>query len=251
MSARRLLAIALAAVLAGPVGGLGAQDSAAARPGADDAVQGQGPARPTGHAAPTLAEQLGFVEVLPARSTERVRADLDDARSDQREAEAEVARHNDEKERTKAMVEVKKREISTIEARRKLAGKSKQEGEKVTLQAEKKDLERYQEFLERRVQLHEAEADQAESAKALAQATQRKLDLELQLMTRRRERARTEGLDPAATRRHDMVIAELETRVLDADRKRAEAHRRLADKEVNEARRRTELHKAQSAAAGR
>jgi hypothetical protein len=241
-----MLALALGIVLVGPVGGLHAQDSAAVRP-ADDEARGHAPVGPTVPAAPTLAEQLGFVEVLPTRRAERVRADLDDAKTDEREAEAEVARHNDEKERTRAMVEVKKREISTIEARRKLAEKSKQEAEKVTLQAEKKDAERHREFLERRVHLHEAEAGQAEAAKALAQATQRRLELELQLVTRRQERTRSEGLDPAATRRHDLVIAELEIKVLDADRRRAEAHKRLADKEVGLARRRTELHKAQAA----
>jgi hypothetical protein len=37
--------------------------------------------------------------------------------------------------------------------------------------------------------------------------------------------------------------------VLDADRKRAEAQKRLAAKDVNLARRRTELHRAQSAVA--
>jgi hypothetical protein len=101
------------------------------------------------------------------------------------------------------------------------------------------------------VQLHEAEADQGGAARSLAQATRRKLDLELQLTERRAERERTAGLDAAATRRHDAVIAELETKVLDADRKRAEAQKRLADKDVNLARRRTELHKAQAAVIGR
>ena len=66
----------------------------------------------TGRAA--FGAQLGFIDVLPARSAARVRADQDDARSDEREAEAEISRHQDEKERTKAMVEVKKREIPSM-----------------------------------------------------------------------------------------------------------------------------------------
>ncbi|HWB43787.1 MAG TPA: hypothetical protein VG500_21170 [Gemmatimonadales bacterium] len=247
MSPARLLVVLAGAALAGP---LRAQDTAAVPQAADTTAQAYAPAGAAAH-VPTIAEQLGFVEVLPTRSADRIRADLDDARSDERAADAEVARHNDEKERTKAMVEVKKREISTLDARRKLAEKSKQETDKVMLQAEKKDAERYKEFLERRVQLHEAEADQAEAARSLAQATRRKLDLELQLTERRAERERTAGLDAAATRRHDAVIAELETKVLDADRKRAEAQKRLADKDVNLARRRTELHKAQAAVIGR
>ena len=47
-----------------------------------------------------------------------------------------------EKEKTKGLVASKKREISTIDGKRKEAEKSKQEGEKVALEAEKKDAER-------------------------------------------------------------------------------------------------------------
>lgn len=249
MSSFRPLSLMIGVSLTCSITGLMAQDTAAVRQVDDSMVRGYAPPGAAGAAHGTVADRLGFIDVLPARSVSRIRADLDDARSDEREAEAERTRHNDERERTKAMVEVKKREISTIDARRKLAEKSKQEAEKVTLQAEKKDAERYKAFLERRAQLHEAEADRSEAAKSLAQATRRMLELELQLTARREERARTAGLDPFATRRHDAVIAELETRVLDADRKRAEAQKRLADKDVNLVRRRTELHRAQSAVA--
>lgn len=215
----------------------------------DSMVRGYASPRAAGVAHGTVADRLEFIDVLLPRGAIRIRADLDAARSAEREAEIERARHDDEWERTKAMVEVKKREVSTIDARRKLAEKSRQEAEKVTLQAEKKDAERYKAFLERRAHLHEAEADRSETAGSLAQATRRMLELELQLTTRREERARTAGLDPVATKRHDAVIAELESRVLDADRKRAEAQKRLADKDVDLVRRRTELHRAQSAVA--
>ena len=256
---KRLLCVVVAGLFVGPTTPLGAQDTAAVSKTADTVVQGDAPTVVPAQPAPAapaarradIAAQLGFIDVLPARSHDRIRADQDDARSDEREAEAEYAHHLDAKERTKAMVEVKKREISTLDARRKLAEKSKEEADKVMLKAEKKDAERHKQLLERRVQLHDAEADRAKSAKALADATRRALELEMQLANRRAERARTGGLEPVATRRYDALIAELERKVLDAQRKRAEAQRQLADKDVSIAKRRLDLHKAQVVAAGR
>ena len=68
------------------------------------------------------------------------------------------------------MVEVKKQEISTLDAQRKLAEKSKQEAEVATFEAEKKDAERHKQFLEQRVSLHQAEKDAAKARKNLAEA---------------------------------------------------------------------------------
>ena len=202
---------------------------------------------PAGRAA--IGAQLGFIDVLPTRTLQRISADEDDARADQKEAEAELSYATEQKEKTKAMVAVKKQEVSTIDAKRKLAEKSKQEAEVVTLEAEKKDAERHKEFLERRASLHEAEIDRARAAKKLAGASLRALELERQLVTRRDERAGA-GNDPAAMRRHDAVILELEGKTLEAERNQSEAQKQVADKDVDIARRRLELHKAQVAAAG-
>jgi hypothetical protein len=120
----------------------------------------------------------------------------------------------------------------------------------VTLTAEKKDAERHKLFLERRGSLHEAEVDRAKASIRKAERTQRALELEMQLAKRRGDRARVVGVDPAATRRHDAVIVELEGEVLEAEQAAAEAKKQAADKDVDIARRRLELHRAQVAAAG-
>ena len=265
MLSRRVLSMVVGAILAGRLTGLSAQEPTAEPQAADSTVQGYVPAEPAPAAtavpapAPTAAvaapraaigAQLGFIDVLPLRSVERIRADEDDARADREEAEAELSYATSEREKTKAMVEVKKQEVSTIDAKRKLAEKSKQEAERVTLEAEKKDAERHKQFLERRVSLHESEVDRAKAAKKLAETTLRSLELESQLVSRRTERNRVGGSDPAATRRHDAVILELEGKVLEFERNQAEAQKQLADKDVDIARRRLELHKAQVAAAG-
>jgi hypothetical protein len=229
----------------------------AARATQDTGVRGYAPApaaapAPAPAAAPaparaTLGATLGFVDVLPNRSAERIRAELADTKADKREAEVELSQAEQQREHTKAMLQVKKQEISTIDARRKLAEKTKDEGEKVALGAEKKDAERQRQFLERRSALYASEVDRAKAAIKVAEATQRALDIELQLNQRRAGRA---GSDASATARQDLVIRELEAKVLEAQRNQADAEKQLADKDVDIARRRLELHRAQAAVGG-
>ena len=83
----------------------------------------------------------------------------------------------------------------------------------------------------------------------MATAATRALQLEQELGSRRAARGGTSG-DPAGTRRQDVVIVELEGRGLEAKRLQAQAEKEVADKDVDLARRRIELHKAQTSAAG-
>lgn len=198
----------------------------------------------------TVAEALGFIDVLPARSPDRIRSELEAARSAEREADARILEASTQRSETKAKVDVKKQEGSTVDARIKLADKQKQEGEKASLEAEKKVTERQKQFLERRVALHDAELDRAKAAKRLAQADQRALDMELQLATRRSERAQVAGVDAAATLRQDEVIRELERKTLEAQRQRADASKDVASRDQDIAKRRLDLYQAQVAASG-
>jgi hypothetical protein len=201
-------------------------------------------------AAPSVASALGFIDVLPARSPERIQTLLESAKAAERDADADLAQATDHKASTKGVTEVKKREISTIDARIKVADKSKQDAEKVSLQAEKKSLERQRDFLERRAALHNSEIEAAKAAKKLARVSQNGLELELQLASRRAERAKVAGTDPVATLNHDEVIRELERKTLEAQQSRAQAAKDLAARDEDIARRRLELYTAQTAAAG-
>jgi hypothetical protein len=189
------------------------------------------------------------VDVLPTRSPERIKALMDNAVVLEREAGVDLANAQSEKAKTKALVEAKKQEISTIDSKRKAAEKSKQEAEKVAFEAEKKDAERHKAFLERRADLHDAEMERAKALQKMAAATTLALQLEQELGSRRAARGAA-GSDPAAARRQDAVIVELEGRGLEARRQMAEAEKAVADKDVDLARRRIELHKAQTTAAG-
>jgi hypothetical protein len=201
-------------------------------------------------APPSVASALGFVDVLPARSPERIQALLESAKAAERDADTDLERATGLRASTKGEAEVKKREISTVDSRVKLAGKNKQDAEKIALAAEKKVLERQRDFLERRAALHSSEMDAAKAAKKLAQVSQKGLDLELQLAHRRADRARVAGTDPTATHTHDEVIRELERRTLEAQQSRAQAAKDLAARDEDIAKRRLELYQAQAAAAG-
>jgi hypothetical protein len=200
--------------------------------------------------APSVAAALGFIDVLPARSPERIQALLESAKGAERDADADLSQAMDHRASTKGVTEVKKREISTMDARIKVADKSKQDAEKVSLQAEKKSLERQRDFLERRGALHSSEMEAAKAAKKLAKVTESGLELELQLANRRAERAKVAGTDPVATLNHDQVIRELERKTLEAQQSRAQAAKDLAARDEDIARRRLELYTAQTVAAG-
>ena len=148
------------------------------------------------------------------------------------------------------MVEVKKQELSTVDARIKLAEKQKAEADKITLTAEKKVSERQKQFLERRQALHGAELDRAKAGKRLATAQQKALELELQLAGRQADRARVATTDPTARPAHDEVIRELERKTLEAQRQQAEAAKDVAARDEDIAKRRLDLYQAQMAASG-
>ena len=266
----------IAALLAAAVSPLVAQEPVQAP---DSSVQGYAPPPPTAAPAPaaapaaapavapaaapaaaavstsptagrSVAEALGFIDVIPARSVERIRNELRSAKAEEREADARISETTSQRERTKSMIEVKKRELSTVDARIKLADKQKPEADKTTLTAEKKVGERQKLFLERREALHGAELDQAKAAKQRADVAQKALELELQLAGRRSDRARVATTDPTLALQHDEVIRELERKTLEAQREQAEAAKDVAARDQDIAKRRLDLYQAQMAASG-
>jgi hypothetical protein len=194
----------------------------------------------------TVAQSLGFIDVIPIRSPDRIRTEIEAAKAAAREADARITESSSQQAQTKAMVEVKKQELSTVNARIKLAEKQKAEADKITLEAEKKVSERQKQFLERRQALHSAELDRARAGKKLASAQQKALELELQLSQRHADRAAV--TDPTTALRSDQVIRELERKTLEAQRQQADAAKDVAARDEDIAKRRLDLYQAQMAA---
>ena len=208
MKSRLATPLVACALLLGPLAVAAAQDTsvAPAQVTQDSVPQGYAPAEPApapaaepapaatapaavapapaapapAAAAPTAAatraaalSNLGFVEILSPRPADRIERALEQAKLDGREADAEHSELQSLESQVKAMVEVKKQEVSTLDAQRKLAEKSKQEAEAAGFEAEKKDAERHKQFLEKRVSLHQAEKDAAKARKSLAESSQK------------------------------------------------------------------------------
>ena len=188
--------------------------------------------------------------MIPARSPERIRNELESAKAAQREADARISETSSQQAQTKAMVDVKKQELSTVEARIKLADKQKQAADKITFEAERKVGLRQKQFLERRQALHGAELDRAKAAKKLAVAQQKSLELELQLAGRRGNGSGVGASDPTVALSQDQVIRELERQTLEAQRQQADAAKDVASRDEDIAKRRLELYQAQIAAGG-
>lgn len=261
MSTGPLIALVVGALLLRPLAVVVAQDTS-------DTVQGYAPAEAppapeTAAAAASTAaaasatnpaanranalSSLGFVEILIPRPADRLQREIEETKLDMMEADSEIKQRQGLEDQVKAMAEVKKQEISTLDAQRKLAEKAKNDAEVASFEAEKRDAERHKQFLDKQVLLHQAEKETAKARKSLAEATQKALELELQLTNRRGERS---SGDAAVATRNDNVIRDLERKTLEAQRLQADREKQVAERHQDIAKRRLELYQAQAAAGG-
>jgi hypothetical protein len=261
VSTRPLIALVVGALLLRPLAVVAAQDTS-------DTVQGYAPAESppapetAAAAAPVAAaasatnpaanranalSSLGFVEILIPRPADRLQREIEETKLDMMEADSEIKQRQGLEDQVKAMAEVKKQEISTLDAQRKLAEKAKNEAQVASFEAEKRDAERHKQFLDKQVLLHQAEKETAKARKSLAEATQKALELELQLTNRRGERS---SGDAAVATRNDNVIRDLERKTLEAQRLQADREKQVAERHQDIAKRRLELYQAQAAAGG-
>jgi hypothetical protein len=261
VSTRPFIALIVGALLLRPLAVVAAQDTS-------DTVQGYAPAEASpapetaAAAAPATAaasatnpaanranalSSLGFVEILIPRPAGRLQREIEETKLDMMEADSEIKQRQGLEDQVKAMAEVKKQEISTLEAQRKLAEKAKNDAEVASFEAEKRDAERHKQFLDKQVSLHQAETETAKARKSLAEATRKALELELQLPNRRGERS---SGDAAVATRNDNVIRDLERKTLEAQRLQADREKQVAERHQDIARRRLELYQAQAATGG-
>jgi hypothetical protein len=205
--------------------------------------------QPTDSAVPVAASPPA-VRVVPVHSEEFLRRALDDARMHERDAEATLRRATEEREQAKARIEVKKRELATIDARRKLADKEKNESAKAALKVERRAAEAERKLAERLDAVYQSEIELARKTRELAEADQKMLEVELELVARRRERERLPPTDAAAAQRLDQVVIALERKVLEARRAHAAVAKDVAGREEKIAERRIDLFKANLEASG-
>ncbi len=205
----------------------------------------QEPAVPT-PVAPQRPVLDAATNLVPPRSPDRIQSEVESAKKNARFADAEKTSALDRKSRAEAETEVKKREISTVEARMKLADKEKNEAKKTSLAAEKTVAERDRQLLARLAELANAEVDVADKRAAFARASQKALEAELELARQRDARTRLTTPGPETTKL-DQVIIELAGKVLEAQRDRSDAEGGLVAKEKQLAERRIAVFRAEAA----
>ena len=261
MPTRPFIALVVGALLLRPLAVVAAQDTSdtvqgyapAESPPAPETAAAAAPVAAAASATNSAANQanalgsLGFVEILIPRPAGRLQREIEETKLDMMEADSEIKQRQGLEDQVKAMAEVKKQEISTLDAQRKLAEKAKNDAEVASFEAEKRDAERHKQFLDKQVSLHQAETETAKARKSLAEATRKALELELQLTNRRGERS---SGDAAVTTRNDNVIRDLERKTLEAQRLQADREKQVAERHQDIAKRRLELYQAQAAAGG-
>jgi chromosome segregation ATPase len=183
--------------------------------------------------------------LVPPRGIDRIEADLELVKNDARFRDADKAAATDHRARAEAETEVKKHEISTIEARMKLADKEKNQAEKSSLAAQKKVAEQERQLLERRAELAKTEIDVADKRAEFARASRTALESELELARQRDARSRLAAADSQAAHL-DAVILELSRKVLEAQRDRADVEANVAGKEKQLSERRLAVLQAQT-----
>jgi hypothetical protein len=206
----------------------------------------QEPAVPATPVAPRRPVMDAGTTLVPPRSVDRIQAELDLAKRNARLADGDEAAALERKSRAEAQTEVKKHEISTIEAKMKLADKEKNEAQKASLTSEKTVAERDKERLERLADLVSAEVEVADKRAAFARAGQKALEAELELARQRDARSRLTTPGPEATKL-DQTILDLASKVLEAQRDRADAEADLVGKEKQLAERRIAVFRAETA----
>ena len=172
-----------------------------------------------------------FLVLVPIRSQDDIRANIETSRRDEARA-AEEKRSAEELERlARDQLEAQKREIDAIKARLKVAKNDDREADQVVLESDKKLAEGAQKLLEKRRDLRRKEINAWDNALKLAVSTRKAAELELELAKARDQlRDRVSSLG-AETRTLERRVNELEKRTLEAQKDRAELRAKVAQSE--------------------
>jgi len=188
-----------------------------------------------------------FLVLVPFRSEDEIRADIDSSRGAEKEAE-EQKREAERLERlARDQLEAQKREIDAIKARIKVAKSDGREADLTILEADKKLAEGAKQLLEKRRDLRRREIDGWESVANLAVATRRAAELELELASARDQlREQDNRSTGEQLRRMERRVNELEKRTLEAQKERADWRGRVADTEEDVVNSRLQLLKTRA-----
>lgn len=141
------------------------------------------PASPAGLLGPNSPRPSRPHQLFP-RTDLAIRGELDQFAMLASAADADLNAAKSRRAQAKTTVDIKKREIETLEARIKVAKKAQDEPTRLSFEAEKKRQESMREYFEKAENVEEAAMDEAKARGEYARASTRALQLERQLIGR-------------------------------------------------------------------
>jgi uncharacterized protein (DUF3084 family) len=174
-----------------------------------------------------------LLSVVPYRTAEDIRADLDHASVAIPLAQERYTKAKTDYGMVQARIEARKDELKVIEQNLKNAKKSDNKAQVIAIEASKNSAEQILDLLESRKRLRNSEVDVAEADNDLAQASKYALSLELELNLKRTEQ---ESMQTSSNATMDVsalsqTIRTLEGKCLEAQQEEANKTERLANRE--------------------
>lgn len=182
------------------------------------------------------AHAQGFVDtsivLIPLRSPELIRADIDAANNQLQVAEARVPVVEGAEKQAQHLIDPWSKQIDLVNAKIDVAKKEKSEAGKVAGEAEKKVLEQKKKLAENNYDLRKAETDLAKADRDLLKAQIKYLQLESELAEKRiqRDELVKAGTTSVGLTAVNELIAEVLRKALEADREVADKTGNKSDK---------------------
>jgi len=199
---------------------------------------------------PALSMTDSLLVLVPLRPVDAIRRDLEALKTRKVMMEADVVSAKMMQARAETEIRIKDAQIQSIDVNLDLAKKEKNDLQKSELESKKRLAKLEKDLLERRAALRSKEIELAEAARDFAAARATAYDLELALAGKRDQR-RDFAARPltaeviAAMARVDREAADMERRTLEAEIDAANSKQHLAGKEVDLAKSRKQVLKAQ------
>ncbi len=194
------------------------------------------------------AETDSLLVLVPLRSIEEIRRDLDAANARRSEAETRTARARVLQGRARTELDVNRAELDVIQSRLKLAKQEKDVPRKTELERQRKSAQLERNLLERRETLRQQEIDLAAADRDLAEATAKARDAELALALKREQHAETAsrpGVSSVELQTVERELQALERRALRAQIEEATERQSYSRREADLAKARLSVFEAQ------
>jgi hypothetical protein len=166
--------------------------------------------------------------LIPARSPDEIRADIERAKEDARRAESAKVTAEAAVKQADNWVRIQKAEVDLIKKKMDAAKKDKRETDRITLEGERKKAELLMDFLNRRKNLSSAELDLAKAEKELAEAKQKAYEQEREFAVRREARDKAGDAEFVQA---SVTAADTQEKAIRALKAMADSNKEVADRE--------------------